>query len=57
MQFGSALLVIAIGIQFGLFVNQIEQGLNPTIMRPPGGEVFLTVGLSLVDFLVHFLPL
>ncbi|MGD9079803.1 MAG: hypothetical protein PVG96_10695, partial [Desulfobacterales bacterium] len=31
-------VIVLIGVQFALFVNQLEEGLLPTIARPPGIE-------------------
>jgi polyferredoxin len=35
--------VVLIGIKFILFVNQLENGIVPTITRPPGIEAFLPI--------------
>jgi len=35
--------VILIGIQFALFVNQLQSGIRPTVTRPPGIEAFLPI--------------
>ena len=35
--------VVLIGIKFTLFVGQLENGINPTITRPPGIEAFLPI--------------
>jgi hypothetical protein len=35
--------VVLIGIQFTLFVNQLESGMVPTVTRPPGIEAFLPI--------------
>lgn len=34
---------IGIGLQFGIFVNQLEGGMLPTVSRPPGIEAFLPI--------------
>ena len=31
-------VIVLIGVQFTLFVNQLEKGLLPTVTRPPGIE-------------------
>lgn len=36
-------IVIAIGIQFALFVFQLESGILPDVDRPPGVEAFLPI--------------
>jgi polyferredoxin len=41
------LIVIGIGIQFFLFVSQIEKGVIPTFERPPGVEAFLPISALL----------
>jgi polyferredoxin len=43
VQFAFALLVLAIGIQFALFVRQLEHGIAPTFPRPSGVEAFLPI--------------
>ena len=42
-------LIVLIGVQFSLFVSQLEKGLLPTIARPPGIEAFLPIS-SLISF-------
>ena len=42
-------MIVLIGVQFTLFVNQLEEGLLPTITRPPGIEGFLPIS-SLISF-------
>ena len=42
-------VIVLIGVQFTLFVNQLEEGLLPTITRPPGIEGFLPIS-SLISF-------
>jgi polyferredoxin len=42
-------VIVLIGVQFALFVNQLEEGLLPTIARPPGIEGFLPIS-SLISF-------
>ena len=46
--------VILIGIQFAVFVNQLESGIRPTVTRPPGIEAFLPISslISLKYWLV-----
>ena len=46
--------VVLIGIQFTLFVNQLESGMVPTVTRPPGIEAFLPISslISLKYWLV-----
>jgi len=46
--------VILIGIQFSIFVSQLENGLRPTVARPPGIEGFLPISslISLKYWLV-----
>jgi polyferredoxin len=34
---------ILIGVQFSVFVNQLQSGVIPTISRPPGIEAFLPI--------------
>ena len=41
--------VVFIGINFTLFVNQLESGILPTIKRPPGIEAFLPIS-ALISF-------
>ena len=41
--------IVLIGVQFALFVNQLEKGLLPTVTRPPGIEGFLPIS-SLISF-------
>lgn len=43
IQSAFALLTIWIGIEFLLFVNQLELGGNVTVTRPPGVEAFLPI--------------
>ena len=42
-------VLVLIGVQFTLFVNQLEKGLLPTVTRPPGIEAFLPIS-SLISF-------
>jgi polyferredoxin len=42
-------VLVLIGVQFTLFVNQLEKGLLPTVIRPPGIEAFLPIS-SLISF-------
>jgi NapH/MauN family ferredoxin-type protein len=46
--------VVLIGIKFTLFVSQLENGIQPTITRPPGIEAFLPISslISLKYWLV-----
>ena len=46
--------VVLIGIQFTIFVNQLESGMLPTVTRPPGIEAFLPISslISLKYWLV-----
>jgi len=46
--------VVLIGIQFTMFVNQLENGMVPTVTRPPGIEAFLPISslISLKYWLV-----
>ncbi len=43
VQVGFLLVIIWIGVEFTLFVHQLEQGKPPTISRPPGVEGFLPI--------------
>jgi polyferredoxin len=42
-------VTLLIGVQFTLFVKQLEKGILPTIARPPGIEAFLPIS-SLISF-------
>jgi len=42
-------VTLLIGVQFTLFVNQLEKGILPSIPRPPGIEAFLPIS-SLISF-------
>jgi polyferredoxin len=42
-------VIVLIGVQFSLFVIQLEKGLLPTVIRPPGIEAFLPIS-SLISF-------
>jgi len=46
--------VVLIGIKFTMFVNQLENGMVPTVTRPPGIEAFLPISslISLKYWLV-----
>jgi NapH/MauN family ferredoxin-type protein len=46
--------VVLIGIKFTIFVNQLENGMVPTVTRPPGIEAFLPISslISLKYWLV-----
>lgn len=47
-------IVIAIGIQFGLFVSSIEKGIVPDFSRPPGVEAFLPISaLISLKYLIY----
>ena len=41
--------VVLIGIKFSIFVSQLENGIRPTVTRPPGIEAFLPIS-SLISF-------
>jgi len=43
IQAGFAGITIWIGLEFALFVAQIESGISPTSARPPGVEAFLPI--------------
>ncbi len=43
VQVGFLLVIIWIGVEFTLFVNQLERGEIPTVSRPPGVEGFLPI--------------
>ena len=49
IQFLFLSVVVLIGVQFVLFVDQLEKGLLPTIKRPAGIEAFLPIS-SLISF-------
>jgi len=49
VQFLFVALVVLIGVQFALFVDQLDKELLPTITRPPGIEAFLPIS-SLISF-------
>jgi hypothetical protein len=49
VQYSFLALIVLIGVQFALFVNQLEKGLLPTVTRPPGIEGFLPIS-SLISF-------
>lgn len=42
-------VILLIGVQFVVFVNQLENGNLPTIARPPGIEAFLPIS-SMISF-------
>jgi hypothetical protein len=46
--------IVLIGIKFVIFVNQLENGIRPTVVRPPGIEAFLPISslISLKYWLV-----
>jgi len=46
--------VVMIGIKFSIFVNQLANGMSPTVTRPPGIEAFLPISslISLKYWLV-----
>ena len=43
IQIGFLILTIWVGIEFYFFVDQLEQGITPTVSRPPGVEAFLPI--------------
>jgi len=49
IQIGFLILTIWIGIEFYLFVSQLEQGIVPAFQRPPGVEAFLPIS-ALISF-------
>ncbi|MBN2425986.1 MAG: 4Fe-4S binding protein [Calditrichaceae bacterium] len=49
VQLGFLILTIWIGIEFYIFVNQLEQGIVPLISRPAGVEAFLPIS-ALISF-------
>jgi polyferredoxin len=49
IQIGFSILTIWVGIEFYVFVTQLEQGINPTVSRPPGVEAFLPIS-ALISF-------
>ncbi|MEK7448786.1 MAG: 4Fe-4S binding protein, partial [Planctomycetota bacterium] len=53
-QFGFLAIILLTGIQFAIFVHQLEKGLTPTVSRPPGVEGFLPIAamISLKYWLV-----
>jgi polyferredoxin len=54
VQYGFLAVVLWIGVEFSLFVSQLEAGKIPTISRPPGVEGFLPISalISLKYWLV-----
>jgi polyferredoxin len=42
-------VTVLIGVQFSVFVSQLEKGILPTMTRPPGIEAFLPIS-SLISF-------
>ncbi|MGD2186207.1 MAG: 4Fe-4S binding protein [Desulfobacterales bacterium] len=42
-------VTLLIGVQFSIFVSQLEKGILPTMARPPGIEAFLPIS-SLISF-------
>ena len=54
VQFLFLATVVLIGIKFSIFVSQLENGIRPTITRPPGIEAFLPISslISLKYWLV-----
>lgn len=54
IQYGFLIVIAWIGIEFGYFVNQLEQASRPAISRPPGIEAFLPISslISLKYWLV-----
>lgn len=43
VQWGFLVLVLMIGVEFMLFVRQLERGMEPTVVRPPGVGAFLPI--------------
>jgi polyferredoxin len=43
VQFGFLTITVWIGVEFLLFVHQLERGQNLTVSRPPGVEAFLPI--------------
>jgi polyferredoxin len=43
IQYLFLITTVAIGVQFSIFVNQLERGIFPTVSRPPGIEAFLPI--------------
>ena len=54
VQFLFLATIVLIGIQFSIFVGQLENGIRPTVSRPPGIEAFLPISslISLKYWLV-----
>ncbi|MEJ2169027.1 MAG: 4Fe-4S binding protein [Desulfobacterales bacterium] len=54
VQFLFLATIVLIGIQFTIFVGQLENGIQPTVSRPPGIEAFLPISslISLKYWLV-----
>lgn len=54
IQFLFLATTVGIGVQFSIFVNELQRGLYPTISRPPGIEAFLPISslISLKYWLV-----
>ncbi len=43
IQFGFLLITLWIGVEFALFVHQLQIGAGPSVTRPPGVESFLPI--------------
>lgn len=43
MQYGFLFITLWIGAEFALFVHQLERGTGPSVICPPGVEVFLLI--------------
>ena len=54
VQFLFLATIVLIGIQFSIFVGQLENGIRPSVSRPPGIEAFLPISslISLKYWLV-----
>jgi polyferredoxin len=54
VQFGFLAVTIWIGVEFALFVQQLERGFIPGVTRPPGVEAFLPIS-ALISLKYWFL--
>ncbi len=54
IQYLFLITTVGIGVQFSIFVSQLERGIIPTVSRPPGIEAFLPISslISLKYWLV-----
>ena len=43
VQYAFLVITLLIGAKFAVFVYQLEQGVTPTVLRPPGVEAFLPI--------------